>query len=775
MSQRKTPQTNQTSPRPSQRWKRWLLTGIAVAGSVLLSYTIQLNKEVTASFEGKKWAIPAQVYARGVELYENKLLAANDLEQQLKRQGYQAVDHVVRPGSFSKQGSQFTIYSRGFDFPEGYEPPTLVKVEFQGERITQLSAENQQPLPLIRLDPQPIGGIYPANYEDRVLIRLPQTPPYLAPALLAVEDRDFYSHHGVSPNGILRAMIVNLKAGHLVQGGSTLTQQLVKNFFLSNERTLSRKVKEALMALLLDARYSKDEILETYLNEVYLGQHGRRAIHGFGLASQFYFAQPIEELSLARSALLVAMVKGSSYYDPRRHPERSLERRNLVLDMLALQGIVSAETAEAAKQEPLGVISTAVIRTNDFPAYIDIVKQQLKQDYADSDLTSEGLQIFTNLDPIIQRDAQQSVSETLKGLDRANSKQELQAALVVTAAQTGDLLAVVGDRNPGYAGFNRAFEAKRQVGSLLKPAVYLTALEQPQSYTLTTLLDDTPVKVEDGHNGIWSPQNFDKKSHGLVPLYLALAKSYNQATTHLGIDVGVPAVLDTLQRLGIQETFPPYPSVLLGAVTLSPFEVAAMYQTIASGGFTMPVQAISAVVNSEGKQLSRYSLSVSRSINPAPLALLRKGLNLVMTEGTGRGAYRKISKKIQLGGKSGTTNDLRDSWFAGYSDNLVAVAWVGHDNNQPTHLTGSSGALKVWRQFMASTPIASVAPIHDDSLLQYWVKPLRNALTDKECAGAQLFPYIEDSEPTQYDGCQPVEPKPAQKQTLLNNLKQWFN
>lgn len=748
------------------RWGSLVLKLCFTGFALLTATTVYLDATVTRQFEGKKWAIPAKVYARPIELYEGKLIAPDELQAQLKRQGYQAVRTVSRPGTFSRSGQQFVIYSRGFHFPDGTEPSRYANVRFSGEQVSTVTGQQGGKLPLLRLDPQPIGGIYPASYEDRLLIRTSQAPKYLIPGLLAIEDRDFYDHYGVSVTSIARAMVVNLKAGGVVQGGSTITQQLVKNFFLSNERTITRKAKEAIMALLLEFHYTKDEILETYLNEVYLGQQGRRAIHGFGMASQFYFAQPLQELNLARTALLVAMVKGPSYYDPRRYPERAMERRNLVLDVLAERGMVPRNETERSKKLPLGVVSREQVKTNAFPAYIDLVKEQLRNDYNDSDLTSEGLRIFTNLDPVLQRKAQASVSKTLKQLDGHN---ELQGAMVVTSAQTGDLLALVGDRNPGYAGFNRAVEAYRPVGSLLKPAIYLTALEQPRQYSLTTLVDDSPVKIRDGKGGFWQPQNYDKTSSGQVPLYQALAKSYNQAAANTGMKLGLRNILNTIERMGIEKTLPPYPSVLLGSASLAPIDVANMYQTIASGGFRMPVRAIDAVVDSQGNALKRYSLSVERVVDAEPMELLRTAMSISMKEGTGRKAYQTIPPDIRLGGKTGTTNDLRDSWFAGYSGNLMSVVWLGKDDNAPTRLTGSSGALTVWSRFMSSVPLQSVQPLRGAELEMVWVDPSTNSRSHQYCEGARQLPYIKASIPEVYGGC-----NPAEGTSMMDKIKAWF-
>lgn len=734
----------------------------------LMAFVVYLDAIVTQKFEGKKWAIPATVYARPVELYEGRLVRPGELQAQLRRQGYQAVTKVRRPGTFARNGNEFTIYSRGFHFPDGTESSRYASVRFNGNEVVSLRTRQEQVLPLLRLDPQPVGGIYPASYEDRLLIRLEQAPKYLVPALMAIEDRDFYQHWGISLSSIGRALLVNLQAGGVVQGGSTLTQQLVKNFYLSNERTLTRKAQEAIMSLLLEFHYSKDEILETYLNEVYLGQQGRRAIHGFGLASQFYFAQPIQELNLARTALLVGIVRGPSYYDPRRFPERARQRRNLVLDVMADEGLVPREEAERSKKLPLGVVSREQLQTSAFPAYIDIVKTQLRKNYDERDLTSEGLRIFTNMDPIIQRQAQASLTRTVNAIDKG----KLQGAMVVTAAQTGDLLAVVGDKTPGYVGFNRAVDARRPVGSLLKPAIYLTALERPDRYTLTSPVKDRPIQVSDGRGGYWEPRNYDDKSRGEVPLYEALARSLNQAATHTGMDVGVAEVLKTIRRLGVESSLPNYPSVLLGAVSLTPMDVAAMYQTIASGGFRMPLWAIDAVVDAHGKPLRRYSLSIERVVDPASMELLRTALISVMREGTGRRAYWSISQDINLAGKSGTTNDSRDSWFAGFSGNLMAVTWLGNDDNSSTSVSGSSGALRAWTDMMQRVPISSVQPLHSERLEYVWVQPDSNLRSSQDCEGARLMPYIKGSAPVQSDGC---DVRPKDESGLLDTFRSWFD
>ncbi len=754
MKKRKSPQRGRRQRAAKDGSIRWmpLITKLlcvgVVVGLFLLAY---LDGAVVERFEGKKWAIPAKVYATPLELYSGAPLTADSLLRQLKLQGYQPVIDVRRAGQVSRAGDVISLRSRGFQFADGYEEAQPLRVAFSRGRIQSLTDYEGRPVDLARLEPLLIGGIYPANNEDRLLVKLEQLPRGLVSALLAVEDREFYEHSGVSPKSIGRAFLVNVSAGKVRQGGSTLTQQLVKNFYLNDQRSLARKGLEAVMALLLEMHYSKEEILETYINEVHLGQQGRRAIHGFGLASQFYFGQPIEELSIARAALLVGLVKGASYYNPRRHPERALQRRNLVIDQLVAQGGVSKREGGRAKQQPLGVIKQSGGQGNLNSAYLDLVKRQLRRDYNEQDLTSEGLRIFTSLSPLMQQQAQKSLSKTLDNV--AGNDRQMQGAMVVTSPASGDVLALVGDRQAGYAGFNRALDAVRPIGSLVKPAVYLSALEKPKEYTLITPLIDEPLTVQLSREEQWSPKNYDRKSHGMVPLHVALSRSYNQSSAWLGLEIGVPQVQSVLRRLGVHRPLTDYPSLLLGAASLSPLEVAAMYQTIASGGFQMPLRSIREVVDAEGVPLRRYPLSVQQAFSPPVMHLLQYAMMEVMKEGTGRSAYAVLRPELRLAGKTGTTNDFRDSWFAGYSADRLGVVWLGRDDNKPTHLTGSSGALKVWRDFMSRGPVESLRPVPIEGIDYHWVEPASGKLSSEGCKGARYMPFIEGSEPDKSSVC----------------------
>lgn len=564
---------------------------------------------------------------------------------------------------------------------------------------------------------------------------------------------EFFNHWGVSLKSIARAIWVNATAGQLRQGGSTLTQQLVKNFYLTNERSITRKATEAMMAVLLEMHYDKREILEAYLNEVFLGQDGQRAVHGFGLASQYFFSQPLSELKLHQVALLVGMVKGPSQFNPRRNPERALERRNLVLDLLAEQGVVTAEEAAAAKAKPLGVTPRGSMADSSYPAFLDLVKRQLREDYRDEDLTEEGLRIFTSFDPILQSKAETALEETLKRLAGRKGVDEVESAMVVSNPETGEIQALIGSRQPRFAGFNRAIDAVRPVGSLIKPAVYLTALERPSQYTLTSWVQDEPFSVKGQDGQVWTPQNYDRQAHGTIFLYQGLANSYNLSTAKLGLDIGVPNVLKTLERLGVSREWPAYPSMLLGAGALSPMEVATMYQTLASGGFNTPLRGIRSVLTAEGEPLKRYPFQIQQRFDPGAIYLVQNAMQRVMREGTGRSVYSQLPASLTLAGKTGTTNDSRDSWFAGFSQDLLAVVWLGRDDNGKTPLTGATGALQVWTSFMRKAdPLPLDMPM-PENVVQAWIDPRTGQGSDSSCPGAVQMPYIRGSEPAPGQAC----------------------
>ena len=535
--------------------------------------------------------------------------------------------------------------------------------------------------------------------EQRIFLERDQFPPLLINALLTTEDRAFYQHDGVSPLAILRAMVVNLKAGHTVQGGSTLTQQLAKNLFLSRERSLWRKVREAYIAVIIDHRYSKDRILEAYLNEIYLGQNGAKEIHGFPLAARFYFGRPLEELRVDQLAMLVGMVKGPSQFNPWRHPERIIKRRDLVLMLLLKNNDLTGAEYEQAVSEPLGIQKTPKIASRQ-PAYFQQLQRELEQDVGDIYKSGKGLRIFSTLDPISQQVAETTIAVMVPQLNK-KAGVKVETAMVVVDRQSGAVRALIGGSRPGYAGFNRALDASRQIGSLAKPAVYLAALSQPQKFSLATTLSDQAIVLKGSKGTSWRPRNYDRKFRGQVPLYYALAHSLNVPTVNLGLKVGLDTVINTMAKLGVnRDEVPRLPSILLGAFSLSPFEVAQMFQSITNNGRKAPLYSLAAVVDSQGRVLYQHQSHIEQVVPEQAAWLTTYDMKKVVSQGTARFLQSKFSS-AKLAGKTGTTDNNRDSWFAGADGREVGVVWVGRDDNTSVRLTGSSGALRVYADYLA--------------------------------------------------------------------------
>jgi len=592
---------------------------------------------------------------------------------------------------------------------------------------------------ILRLEPLLIGSIFPIHGEDRIVVTPQEVPPLLPAALKAVEDRNFDTHHGVDPAGIARAIWVNVRAGQIEQGGSTLTQQLVKSYFLDSRRTAGRKLREAAMAFALESHFTKADLMNAYINEIFLGQDGDRAIHGFGLASQFYFGKPLSELDLSEVALLVSIVRGPSYYDPRRHADRARVRRDLVLKLMADQHVVSAQDAQAAAHKPLGVASKAAGAY--YPAYLDFVRRTLRRDYRNEDLTQAGLQIYTSLEPRAQDEAERTLDRELDRLDkvRKSPNAKLEGAVVVTSSQSGDVIAIVGSRNVGYDGFNRALDARRQFGSLVKPFIYLTALETGR-YNASTVVQDQPVSIKLVNGKLWQPENFTHQIYGPVPVVRALAESLNLATVGVGMDVGLHKISETLQRFGLPRAPAEVPSMLLGAVDVTPMEAAQMYNGLANGGFLTTLRAVRAVISADGKTIRAFPLQVTPVASPENIYQLDRMMEQVMVRGTGKPAHSVLPANLVVAGKSGTSSDLRDNWFAGFSGAHVAVVWIGYDNNQPTGFTGSSGALPVWARLMASLGTTSWNAPMPESLAETWIDYPTGQQVEQGCGGADAAP-----------------------------------
>jgi penicillin-binding protein 1B len=722
----------------------------------LSGYIYYLDVTIREAFEGRKFAVPARVYGRSLEVYPGLKLTSAQFADELRRDGYHENPEPNAPATYkyTLNGLEFT--TRDFVFGDGPQAAQHLSIEFDDGKVSQLQTRGDKAtdLPLLRMEPPLIGGIYPGHNEDRELLKLNQFPKLLIDALIATEDRKYYTHWGIDPRGIARALYKTV-TGQRIEGGSTITQQLVKNFFLTSERTLTRKGTEVLMALLLEMHYSKGEILETYLNEVFLGQDSSRAIHGFGLASHFYFDRPLEQLEPQEIATLVGMVKGPSLYDPRKNPELALKRRNVVLQEMASQNVITQAQFVAARRKPLGVVQRAPIGTSPYPAFMQYVYRQLQRDYREEDLRSEGLRIFTTLDPIIQHQAEVALQSRLTQIEKSHRipANTLEGAVVVSSTQNGEIQAIVGGREAQYAGYNRALDAQRPIGSLAKPIVYLTALEQPDRYTLITPLDDSPLVWTQPGTPDWKPNNYDLKFHGMVPLHTALAQSFNVATARMGIALGVENILDKLPLYGIERQPPPFASSLLGAFDLSPIEVTQLYQTFADNGFRTPLRAIREIVTADGKPLQRFPLNVEQVAPAGPVYILTAALQGVVSVGTAQNLVNWLPADLHVAGKTGTTDDLRDSWFAGYTGDHVAVVWVGRDDNKPTGLTGSSGAMTVWGEMMKNLQPEPLQPVVPDDIEMVNVDPVTGLRYDDDCMTGDKMPFIKGSAPTVISAC----------------------
>ncbi len=716
---------NKSAPKQYNRWpqnsqpmkartktllKKYWPHAVGALGILLLAllvWIVSLDSQIRQQFEGRRWTLPAKVYAQPLELYAGQSLSVDDMQRELERLGYLRATKVTRAGNFQRSSNRIDLVSRPFRFADEDRAQQTLSIRFVGNQVEKMWDASGADVPIFRLDPQLIGSIYPTQGEDRIIVTPGETPALLPAALKIVEDRRFDSHFGVDPMGIMRALWVDIRSGSFDQGASTLTQQLVRSYFLNNRQTLGRKITEAMMAILLEVHFDKTDVMNAYINEINLGQDGGRAIHGFGLASQFYFGKPLAELQLHEIALLVTEVRSATYYNPRKYPQRALDRRNLILDLLAEFDVVNKADADRAKAKPLGLVSASGARSAYYPAFLDFVRRTLRRDYKEEDLTETGLTVFSTLDPKAQTQAESSLVSELERLDQ-NSKRkdvDLEGAVVITSPANGEVLAIVGGRNVSYSGFNRALDAKRSMGSLAKPVVYLTAVETGR-YHAASMLNDAPVSIKLSSGEVWKPQNYDKKVYGPIPMVRALAQSLNLATVNLSQDVGLDKIADKFEQLGLPEKPLAVPAMALGSINAAPIDVAQIYNSLANGGFRTPLRAVRAVVDAQGKELKAFPLEVEQVAEPAAVYQVQRMMVTVMRRGTGAAARATLGNLV-VAGKSGTSSDYRDSWFAGFSGSHAIVVWLGYDDNQETRFSGSSGALPIWTRIMAGLETTS--------------------------------------------------------------------
>lgn len=686
-------------------WLNYLIkTGLKLslaAMAAIAIYLIYLDASLSRVFASERYQAPALVYASETRLYPGKHISRGQLIEQLERLSYQRSSSTEETGYYSVNNDVVMVHRRPFEFADGAQMSQRVELRFDGAQIQSIRDwPSGVALRELRLEPQLIGRINPLDNEDRLLVGLEVVPNLLIETLLLVEDKNFYHHAGVSPWSVLRALVANIKAGRTVQGGSTLTQQLVKNLYLTREQTLWRKFHEAMMALVIDFRFDKNTILETYLNEVYFGQDGRHAIHGVGLASQYYFGRQIQELTPAQTALMVAMIKGPSYYDPRRHPQRTKQRRDTILRIMYAHNLVSQASYIAAVEAPINVRESRRLVEEGYPHYLDLIRRELGDIVLPPDWHDVGLKIYTAMDVDLQSTAQKALRQGVPGRDI----EQLQGAVVISDYRNGYIRAIVGSSTDDGQGFNRALMALRPIGSLIKPVIYASAMSVSNKMHLGSQVIDEPVVLENEYGDRWEPENYDKEYHGEMLIYQALVKSRNIPAVRIGLEVGTKTLANYLRAMGVTTPINEYPSLTLGAVELSPLAVNRIYATLANDGKYQPLTAIMSITTHDGLSVYRANKAEPEAVyTPEVSYMTRYGMAGVVSLGTAT-KLQDTLRGATVAGKTGTTDDYKDSWFVSIDGEHVITTWLGRDDNEPTGLTGSSGALMINREIYRQAP-----------------------------------------------------------------------
>jgi penicillin-binding protein 1B len=674
-----------------------------------------LNRLINEEFNKKRWNLPSRIYSDLEVLQPGVNIYQRDLKGKLERIGYRETDPIRLAGEYTITPSYWDIYLKDFSYPyhrfKGY--PLRIQIQEDGTIRQLINLSEHKEVDRAEIEPELLATLFDEEMEDRSWVRLEEVPSHLIDAVLSIEDVRFYGHWGVDPIGMLRAILANLRHAEITQGGSTLTQQLIKNVLSKREKTFLRKLNEIFLALMLETRYTKDQILELYLNEIYLGQRGSASISGVQEAARYYFSKDVPYLSVAESALLAALLKAPNSYSPFQDPQKAKARRDLVLKLMWENGKISEEVYQQAIAEPLpqkapGLPFMRKRILKQAPYFVDYVVEQLRSRYSWEDLQSRGYKIYTTLDMRSQRLAEKSLVEGLsrlegryEALNPAWHREPLQGSLICLDLATGFVRAMVGGRDYGQSQFNRAVQAHRQPGSLFKPFVYLTALDPTRKnpYRLTSVLSDYPLTLKYGGKS-WTPENYDGVSHGVVTLQKALERSYNIATVRLALEVGLEKVVEMARRMGIESALEPVPSLPLGVYEVTPLEMVRAYTAFANLGVREEPVFIKHVVDRDGKVIESNKVNRERAVSEEAAYQVHVMLEGVMNRGTGYEA-RKLGYKGLVAGKTGTTSDFKDGWFIGYTPEYLTLVWVGYDQGESIGLTGSQAALPIWVEFMS--------------------------------------------------------------------------
>lgn len=728
---------------------KWGLIATLVGSIPFSAWVWWLNGQVVSRFEGQKWQVPSEVYSAPIVLRNGAPWNKQDLEDLLEETGYRFGRNSQNVGWAARSQTKVSAHLRAYVDHLGFHQSERRIFSFQNGRLV-IQALNGDEIAEARIEPQRIGFLYGGNTESRQILAYDDIPKPLMDILIAVEDQDFYEHWGISLTGMARAMVVNFTHGSRRQGGSTLTQQLVKNMYLTSERTYTRKLTEVVMSILLEYHYSKEAIITAYMNEVYLAQLGNSALHGFAAASQHFFGRPLNELNIDEFALLVGMVKGPSLYNPERSPKRAKDRRNMVLAVLKSQGRLSDADYNRLIKQPLRLASKKKERSV-FGDYLDLVAMQLSRDFDETTLATKNLRIYTGVDIRAQRAASLAMQRQVGMLEKRDPKlRGLQGAMVVTDRLSGQVRAVVGSSGQVYTGFNRALGAVRPIGSLVKPPLYLSALATGR-FTWWSKIEDKKLRFNVGGK-TWEPENYDRQTHGEVHLYEAMAKSYNLATVSLAQQIGFDRVGDTLRQLGVKRPFTMHPAVALGSLELSPFEVSRLYQPIASQGKSSELGVVLAVMDQNDQLMKRFDQHNDVPFTDAVLAVTLDGMTKTPKIGTARAAQAAFPN-LNFAAKTGTTNQQKDSWFVGITGDYSSTVWLGDDDNVPLSITGSSGAQNVWIDFTRHVNPISLPENLPDGAARFNVLDSQFEIAADRCKEKTRLAFILGTEPRDSSSC----------------------
>lgn len=748
------PSPMMTLRRPWVRWSALSLCavlGLAAMAFVIYGAMLSASLSLPKSDEHP----PLLIYGAPHWLKPGEPVIETGLFDRLHRLGYRVVPSVQAPGDYAASNEAIDLYLHAQD--ENHQPPRRVLLELkEGVIANVVAGQEGEPLPFVTLEPPLLSGMRGGSRQVREWVPYGRIPPLIIKSVLAVEDRRFFSHYGVDPVAIGRALWANLTRGAVVQGGSTITQQLAKNLFYSPQRTMERKLREVVAAFVMEWKYRKEEILESYLNEIYLGHAGSVSIYGIGEAAHRYFGKPLEALSIDEIALVAGLIKGPNTYSPTKNLDQATHRRNVVLRRLRDEGVLSEEGWQEAVKKPVRVSLPEDVMT-DAPYFVDYLLRQVEAGTGMG--IPEGARIYSTLDPFMQQLAAEALHNGLAKLEQQypalrEEGAPLQGAVVVLESRTGHLRAMVGGREYRASQFNRAAQAHRQAGSLFKPFVYLAAFEAARAegnagVTPATMLADEPVSFESG-TGPWSPQNYDRQFHGPVTVRAALEQSLNVPAVRTAHRIGIGSVNRLLRGFGIEGALPENLSVALGSASVSLLEITAAYGGLANAGVMVHPVALTKLVRESGETVWSPTLDRHQAVSAQGAYLATSLLKGVLDRGTGAKA-RAWGLRGPAAGKTGTTDGYRDAWFVGYTPELVIGVWVGFDDERAIRLTGSQAALPIWVE-VARRLIPADSPdfLVPSGIVSRTIDPRTGQLATAQCPEQVTEVFLEGTEPSIY-------------------------